>query len=240
MCTLSWLPAGAGYHVFYNRDERRSRARGEAPRAGMARGVQFLAPRDPESGGTWIVVNALGITVCLLNRYQDAVTAEPGPRSRGSLVMGLADLAAVEDLPGRVAADRLPDYAPFTTVAFDGVHACLAAWNGSELTMRRHDRPGLVETSTAVDGAAVHATRRRLFDSERLSVERLTALHRSHLPRKGSASVCMHRDDAGTVSFSHIAVSPEDVRFRYVDGPPCEATSDESFRLGRAPSLSVG
>jgi len=33
----------------------------------------------------------------------------------------------------------------------------------------------------------------------------------------------MHRDDAYTVSLSHVSVSSQGISFRYADGSPCEA-----------------
>lgn len=240
MCTLSWFPDARGYHVFFNRDERRARARARGPERHVQGAIAYLAPVDPESSGTWLASNALGVTICLLNRYPAGGPAGPGPLSRGVLVNGLADLAGIHELEGRLTAPRLLDYGPFTLAVLDGERVRLAAWDGRDLVRWTHRAPGLVETSSAVDGDRVRALRREIFEREPPGVERQLAVHRSHWPERGSASVCMHRSDASTVSFSHVTVTDPDVVFRYTDGPPCAPVAATSTRLARTASHSVG
>jgi hypothetical protein len=64
---VSWVYEHDGYHLLCNRDEKKSRASGLGPRVQARHGVQFIAPIDPESGGTWIAVNEFGLSTCLLN-----------------------------------------------------------------------------------------------------------------------------------------------------------------------------
>jgi hypothetical protein len=47
----------------------------------------------------------------------------------------------------------------------------------------------------------------------------------SHEPDKGTWSVCMHRDDACTVSRALLEVHPRWASLDYTDGPPCEIRS---------------
>ena len=95
MCTASWLDRPEGFELFFNRDERRTRARSLPPRVVTAPdGTRYLAPIDAESGGTWIAVNEHGLAVCLLNRYPE-VLAPATPRSRGHLVTHLAGTGAL-------------------------------------------------------------------------------------------------------------------------------------------------
>ena len=52
MCTLTWWRESAGsYEVYFNRDERKTRAMAEPPRLREREGVSFLAPIDPDGGG---------------------------------------------------------------------------------------------------------------------------------------------------------------------------------------------
>src|SRR5438046_9489349 len=71
------------------------------------------------------------------------------------------------------------------------------------------------------------------FDEERAELERqrigdaaqdrqstrslrwLRQLHRSHAPKRGPFSICMHRSDAGTVGYSEVAVSGRRATMRY-------------------------
>jgi len=49
----------------------------------------------------------------------------------------------------------------------------------------------------------------------------LRRLHRSHLPERGPFSICMHRSDAATVSYTEVAVSGQRATMRYKLGPYC-------------------
>ena len=81
VCTLSWFDAPDGYHLFFNRDERRTR-RAEIPPAVRCRGsVRFIAPLDGDFGGTWIAANESGLTLCLLNGFGDSDGDERADRS---------------------------------------------------------------------------------------------------------------------------------------------------------------
>ena len=57
-------------------------------------------------------------------------------------------------------------------------------------------------------------------------------LHSSHDPEPGAYSVCMHRDDAVTVSMTLVEVSGDTATMRYHDGSPCQSHSSEP-RLAR-------
>lgn len=68
-------------------------------------------------------------------------------------------------------------------------------------------------------------------------------LHASHQDGKNYQSVCMHRSDAKTVSFSHIAVRkvPQDdnnpITFNYHDGSPCETPLTHTASLAQHDTL---
>ena len=250
MCTVSWTPLDGGYALAMNRDERRTRAPATPPERRELDGVPVLVPRDGEAGGTWIAVNALGHTLALLNRWGDSPVgdagarepAPPNPRtfvSRGLLVLELAST------PHRRAVDealtRMPlvSYRPFTLVSLSpGEIPWLFEWDGRALERASVSAPGLVRTSSGFDQAAAERERGALLREAAsrpggLTPEVLFALHRSHRPEKGPLSICMHREEAVTVSLSLITVIPRLVRFRYVDGSPCEAGPGAEFILSR-------
>jgi hypothetical protein len=78
-----------------------------------------------------------------------------------------------------------------------------------------------------VDAKNVKAARKQLFTDMNLmeskSVDDYIRYHSSHMPNRSKESVCMHREDANTISLSHVSVSEQSVSFRYADGSPCEA-----------------
>lgn len=229
MCTLSWAPLSDGYAVAMNRDERRTRAPALPPGPVDADGVPALMPVDGDAGGTWISVNARGHTLALLNRWDESPHDTGTPFvSRGLLVRDLAGLAGSGTLRTAISGLPLSRYRPFTlaSVAPAG-HPVLFEWNGQELSHGIVTEPGLVRTSSGSDQAGVEHSRSALFRAARgapggLTPEVLAGFHRSHEPEKGPLSICMHRDEAVTVSFSLITVSHGQVLFRYVAGSPCE------------------
>jgi hypothetical protein len=219
-----------------NRDERRTRAPALPP-GPVDAGVPALMPVDGDAGGTWISVNGRGHALALLNRWEESPHDAGTPLvSRGLLVKELAGQADAASVGIALAGLPLARYRPFTLASVTpGGPPKLFEWNGLELSRNRVTAPGLVRTSSGSDQAGVERSRGALFQAAResprgLTPELLILLHRSHLPERGPLSICMHRNEAVTVSFSLITVSGGRVLFRYVAGSPCETEgASESF-----------
>jgi len=227
MCTLSWLLNNDGYEVFFNRDEQHSRAQAIAPSLQHNTGV--IMPLDPQGQGSWIGSNLQGNTICLLNNYQKQASAglQKNFISRGRLIPKLLQLDDLSDIEYLLHKLNLKQYQAFFLCVFaDDLSAtngapALFQWDGKKLT-REENRHPVVSSSVKAD--EVIKARSDAFN-QILSIsdtpENHLKCHRSHLPEKGYLSVCMHRDDAQTQSLCHISVDSE-VRFRYLDGAPCE------------------
>jgi hypothetical protein len=246
MCTVSWLSRSqGGYDVFFNRDEQPTRpARG--PERCVAGGVPYLAPRDVEAGGTWISVNAFGVTVSMTNQYPQPAAAQPAnPISRGLLLASLVDAMSLAEVEHRVRHLGLERYRPFAIAAFEPVGPPKSLrWNGSALTTELHSNPGFVLTSSGATPPELEETRRTIFteaiDLNGLTATTLTQVHRDHRPERGPLSVCMHRPEAATVSYCHITVAGAsgDILFRYAPGPPCTTSVQHPLTLPRVDRLA--
>lgn len=236
MCTLSWVRREDGYSVLFNRDERRTRSMAAPPAEQMINGVRFLAPTDPDGGGSWISVNDHRVTLCILNQYDVPHPEIPEPVSRGQLLLGMAHLGSQAEVWNAVRSSGLMQYPPFTLAAFEpGLPVHLIGWDGNSLIDWTYGSTGMVITSSSVAQQAAEDSRRRLFE-ESMAVgatdeEVLEGLHRSHLPEQGALSVCMHRSDAETVSLTKVVVAPSDVTMSYFAGSPCRPRSSISVRL---------
>lgn len=233
MCTVTWLLTADGYEVFCNRDERRTRAAAWPPRVRERQGVRFIAPIDGDGGGTWIGVNQFGLTLSLLNRYEANTSALPAePLSRGWLVLELLASRNVTEVQQRLSAQHLPSFAPFTllTLAPPGC-ASLFAWDGLTLHAETDAAARLPLTSSSFATRAVVAARQAQFAQVGAPLSRaaLAAFHRSHEPEPGAFSVCMHRDNAQTVSYSHLCVTAQSATFTYLPHAPCAATGAASY-----------
>jgi len=245
MCTMTWLRQDGGYHVFFNRDERRTRKPAAPPSIHETGRGRFIAPRDGDFGGTWLAANELGVTLALHNAYTapEAGLREPpgGYTSRGLLVARLADAAGIEEVRGRLGDLALGSFRGFllTVFAADGT-ANLVRWTGTALDFAERDalRMPLVSSSFDTDEVRVRRVelfRRLMLESNAGLVERHLAYHASHLPARGAYSPCMHRPDAMTVSFSWVRVTADRVEYRYAPHPPCRGVPDgEAVVLPRA------
>lgn len=242
MCTVSWLPWPAGYHVFFNRDERPDRAAGLPPAPAESKGVRWLGPRDGQQGGAWIGANECGITLALANRYGESPADEPdggGWTSRGHLVSELLGVRSLARLAPRLGGLPLRVYRPFTLMGFaTGEPVLLFAWDGSALAEDALHEPGHVLSSSGHDQAEATRVRTGLFaeaaNSGNLTLETMERLHASHAPRRGPLSICMHRPEASTVSFTRVTVRPDRIEVVYTPGPPCVTGDRVAATLPRA------
>lgn len=260
MCTISWFYTKEGYHVFFNRDEQVTRPRGLPPAITNVESVNCLMPLDPLGGGTWVAVNEAGITVALLNYYQGRMP-KGKLRSRGLIVKALAACQSLKEIKQFLSELKLAKYPPFTLLAFVPSEIdYLAAdesvisfcWTGRELEEQSIQSPFF---SSALNFDEVFASRLGVYRDalvikhaqmanhgevntseaaiEEKRIELHCRIHKSHLPEKGSKSICMHRSDAQTVSFSHVAVSANEILFNYTDGPACTPIAVSHTRIAR-------
>lgn len=219
MCTASWLIGPEGYDLLFNRDELHTRPIALPPRRGERNGVRFLAPLDPLGGGTWIAANELGLCLFLLNRRPNREPRAP-QASRGLIPLALIDASEIGEIGRRAAALDLGRYRPFTLGAIaPGGPPVVFAWTGDALDVT-DARPPLVSSSVGDD--SLFAERRATYPKVLLSIRKLLAYQRSHGSGPSAASVCMHREDAQTVSFSRVRVTGSRVRLGYAPGSPCE------------------
>ncbi len=239
MCTLSWLGEPDGYALYFNRDERLTRAPALPPTRGEREGVAYLAPTDGDFGGTWIGVNEYGVTIALLNRYAESPPdPEPNRVSRGLLVRSLLDARTAGRAIDRLAPATLGRYQPFTLAAVDpGREVLLTDWTGALLLRALVETPGMIRTSSGRDQAEAERARsaawRAMLGDGPVTRDRLDRFHRSHDPERGPFSVCMHRPEAATRGYTVVTVETHQVQLAHVDGAPCEGGPVTTLSLPR-------
>lgn len=215
MCTASWHSRpGGGYEFWFSRDEQRRRSIAEPPRVRECAGISWLAPKDPDGGGTWIAVNQAGLTLALLNAYDVETPSPPtGPlTSRGLLIPELA-AAQDSDAVGKTLETlvRSGNRAPFHLIACATPGAVrIWTWDGSALGSPRNPREDMLTTSS-YNSPAVVAARRQGF------AKRRSALDFHEAPGESASPFCvrMSREDARTVSLTKVEVSPGRIMMGY-------------------------
>lgn len=219
MCTVSWVMEQQGYTVFFNRDELKTRSRGLLPSIRNRDGVEFIAPTDPDEKGTWIGVNVHGFACCLLNQYGRTTPTPAGTCSRGLVVESILASASQTEALRKLRDLQLGEWRPFLLLLFENTHVpLLCSWNGFEFVVSPATHSPI--SSSSFDTEAVIQTRKSCYPGY-VSIDTLESFHASHIPERGPYSVCMHRPDAETVSFSKIRVSAKAVEFEYLPTSPC-------------------
>jgi hypothetical protein len=228
MCTLTFIPKPQGYLLGMNRDERLTRELALAPVPITTASLPAVYPRE-SGGGTWIGSNAAGITFALLNQ-------NPGPqasvkeRSRGEIIPALMESPHFSEAMRRFQQTDLRRLLPFVLVGIFPAEQIISQcqWDGNELKflrigwdVRHWFSSGVSdEMARKVRGSTCYESWRR---RDAGSAEWLRGLHASHAPVRGSFSICVHRPDAATVSYTEVAYGGGELTMRYHAGHPCQA-----------------
>ena len=211
-----------------NRDEQRARVAALAPCRVDLGGRVVLHPSEP-TGGTWIAANDLGVACALVNGYAIPAKAVDRRISRGEVVLATRHCADASAISEQLAALELSRIPPFRLIGVVPKTRTVQEWrwNQRELTSwtfgwepcgwwsSGHDEPG----AQRVRGAIFEKSREQADAGTTCGLRRL---HGSHLPEEGPYSICMHRKDAATVSYTEVEVGRTFCRMRYEPGPPCQ------------------
>lgn len=256
MCTLTWFVSDDGYQLFFNRDERLTRRRALLPtlhshgeksnsavhefsKTASENGLCYISPTDADAGGTWIASNEYGVTVCLLNHYQfQQIETYKNWTSRGEIVRQFSQFTDLSDAERFFMQLNLDDYRAFRMFIIEpSGQNRLLVWDGHSARVETNVKGP--KSSSSVDAKHVKAFRKRVYKDQKIGSSSLSAdyinYHSSHIPSASKESVCMHRDDAKTVSLSHIIVSQNEVNFSYADGSPCEVPLSEPVSMPLKP-----
>ncbi len=223
MCTVSWSLNPDGYDLFFNRDELKRRSAEFPPALARQGDVVFVTPRDGDHGGTWLLANEFGVTVCLLNDYANRWRpSESSPIfSRGHVVLGCAAAKDLGEVIAAVQQAPLSRTSPFRLLALvAGKRQLMLHWTGVALVSNEGQklRPPLSSSSYATDTVIATRTQRYgdfVHSPGEPATSDLFAYHRQHTRSSGADSVLMERPDASTRSIIHVQVNGERVNLAY-------------------------
>jgi len=233
MCTVTIVPLaekGDAFRMAASRDEQHGRAPALPPQHRQINGTQTLMPIDPASEGTWVGVNEHGLAITLLN-YNLAEPPTGRDRSRGTVIPHLLTASSVDEVLALAQAIERERMKPFRLLACDG--STLLLWRSTE-PIEKSERSAwtgepVMFTSSGLGDHLVEGPRRELFegwfgqDADTHADEQL-AFHRHQWPGREHLSVCMHREDARTVSYTTVDVMGDRMDMMYhPDRPDLEA-----------------
>ena len=228
MCTLTIVPTETGYLAGMNRDELRSRAAALPSMSENRNGVQLIFPRET-GGGTWIACNSHGNLLALLNWNLPTRETRSGSLvSRGTIIPQLISASDSEIVHTALSQMGLASLAPFQLVSVFREEALLCEWrwDGQDLARKSHpwERKHWFSSSVSDESAGYERGRTcellsRQWPPGQSWVRRL---HRSHTPQAGAFSLCVHRADAATVSYTEVRAESATITMSYIEGSPCQ------------------
>jgi hypothetical protein len=223
MCTVSFLPTRHGFMLAMNRDEQVSRPRALAPRRRWTGTRASLYPSEA-GGGTWIGTNDAGLSLALINWYAKPQRDRALCVSRGIIIPHLLAAETLAEIAAMFAELPLAKINPFRLVTASSEERRLREWrwDGERLTCSRFGWKRRHWFSSGYDEALVNKKRAALVrEAMKPTPAGLRKLHQSHLPAEGPFSICMHRKDAKTVSYTEIVAVKSGATMRYAAGSPC-------------------
>ena len=235
MCTLTFVPTVDGYRAGMNRDELLTRPTALPPEIHEREGMKAVYPREP-SGGTWIACNSSENLLALLN-WNEIATASLGEerRTRGLVIPHLILEENSSSTDFGLKRLSLGGVFPFRLVGVFQKERKLAEWRWDGTTIQQLGWAWARKHwfSSSLSDTSATENRGRVCEASSLdpavgSTSWLRTLHCSHEPEPGPYSVCVHRKDAATVSYTEVECDRSSISMRYVSGSPClKGTFDE-------------
>ena len=236
------MPQRAGYCLAMNRDEKRTRQQGLSPSKRNIAGHKVIYPSEP-GGGTWIALNEQGISLALINWYSVGQRLKRGTLSRGEVIPSVSTEKAANFIDAGLNDLPLDRINPFRLIcAFPASREVIEwRWDLKRLVYQDHQWELRQWVSSGFDEPRAQEVRGGAFQRARHqksagSLVWLKRLHRSHLPQEGPFSICMHREDAVTVSYTAVSVFGRRARMEHVRGAPCNNSefSHHALQVPRA------
>jgi Transport and Golgi organisation 2 len=247
MCTLTVITDDNSYRMAMNRDEKVMRGVGVPPEAHEFDGTQATYPGDG-SGGTWIAANEYGIALALLN-WNDIVPRcidTSKTRSRGWVIPALINSPSLAQLHAVLGVSNLEGTLPFRLVGVFPSDREIREWrwDSAQLESQVHlweSRHWFSSSLSDQQAEAMRgaACRNAWSETDAGSFSWLRRLHASHANGPGPFSVCVHREEVKTLSYSEIECTSASIRLEHLLGSPCDLGRRHSIEIRRARSLDL-
>jgi len=236
MCTLTFVPTASGYLAGMNRDELLTRPAALPPEIREREGTTIVYPRE-SSGGTWIACNNRGNLLAVLNWNEiDITSLGEKRRTRGLVIPHLIAEEHSFSTGSCLKRLTLDGVFPFRLIGvFQNERKIIEwRWDGTGIQRlgwawaRKHwFSSSLSDTCAAAERGRVCEV--AALDPAAVTAAWLRSLHRSHDPEPGPYSVCVHRQDASTVSYTEVHCGRSSITMRYLSGSPCLKNNFDEF-----------
>ena len=214
-----------------NRDESLRRPVAALPEVHVNYGRFSVFPSE-STGGTWIGLNDSGLCLALINWYAVPARPESQAISRGIVVKTALTARNIDESHAALSMLPLNRMPPFRVIAIAFQERAVTEfrWDQNALLPKRKDWIANHWFSSGLNEPIAQAKRAEVCLQEWKRPNAggllwLRELHKSHLPEPGAFSICMHREDAGTVSYTEIVIEDLLGVMRYHPGPLCNGST---------------
>jgi hypothetical protein len=221
-----------------NRDERIARGYGFPPHVRPIGSNNAVFPSE-ENGGTWIGSNQYGITLALLN-WNIPSLRQSARRSRGLIIPQLLTATSLAEINSASTTSEARDYAPFRLIAVIPSERTLlqSSWDGRNVTHKKcpwHMRHWFSSSASDIRAEEVRGNVcfRSSKDENAGSVLWLRQLHRSHENGPGAFSMCVHREQVESLSYTEVWCTREKVTMVHAIGSPCHPREIHALEIRR-------
>ena len=228
MCTLTLVTRANGYSLAMNRDEQLIRGVATPPALVNLAETTAIYPRDG-AGGTWVAANSHGIALALLNWNDVPQPNGEKVRSRGDVIPALIHFSNYDKILSTLEALDLQGTWPFCLVGVFPAEKRMMEWSWTHrrLESRLHEWKLRHWFSSSLSDEQASAQRGAVCqgawkESDAGSVPWLRRLHASHANGPGPFSLCVHRENVKTLSYTEIHCEFPKIACVYGEGSPCE------------------
>lgn len=246
MCTLTVITGDNSHRVAMNRDEKITRGPGAPPETHEFHGTRVIYPGDG-AGGTWIAANEYGIVLALLN-WNDVApcgTATGITQSRGRVIPALIASRSLRELHAVFGVSILEGMLPFRLVGVFPSEKEIWEWRwySAKLEFQAHRWESRHWFSSSLSDKQAEslrgaACRHARSESNAGSVPWLRRLHASHAGGPGPFSLCVHREDVKTLSYTEVTCTSATVALEHFLASPCSMRSSHLIEIQRVVSLT--
>jgi hypothetical protein len=212
-----------------NRDERIARGAGLPPQVREVAGARAIYPTDGD-GGTWLGVNEHAVALALLNwtDLSSQALRKKKRRSRGVLIPALIGSRTLEALQAALANMSVEGIMPFRLVGVFPSERKIGEWRWNlvqtEFLLHSWEARNWFSSSlwnTLAEHLRGAACRNAWSEPDAGSAPWLRRLHASHTDASGAFSLCVHRPEVRTLSYSELDCSFAAIRMKHSVGSPC-------------------
>jgi uncharacterized protein with NRDE domain len=128
MCTVVFIPDNGKFYIASLRDEHPNRKTASLPVLKVADHQKYIAPIDPQGGGTWVGINEGGSVIVLLNGgFVNHIKQDQYAKSRGQIVTELLSKDHPFDSWENI---ELTNIEPFTLILWSASVLKHVVWDG--------------------------------------------------------------------------------------------------------------